>query len=95
MLQPEIKSRLKELTPDQLQELLLKVISVTTPQQPKKFLTSKEAGKVLGKTENAMRIMAYRNQIKNFKQGMKLYFLESDLIEWIESGRCATPIGVN
>ena len=88
MVQMQNLNRLPEFTADQLQVLLSAM--ATSQQQPKRYLTTREAGKFLGKTANALRIMVHRDEIKSYKKGERLYFLESDLAEWIESGKRPT-----
>lgn len=88
MVKMENLKRFPEFNADQLQ-MLISAMAVSQ-QQPKKYLTSKEAGKFLGKTANAMRILVHREEIQSYKKGERLYFLESDLMDWIESGRRLT-----
>lgn len=51
------------------------------------YLRCKEAAAFISKTPNALRVMVSKGQIKNMKKGGALYFLETDLIEYLESGR--------
>lgn len=55
------------------------------------YLSTKQAAEFLSKTPNAIRVMVCKNQIKSIKKGNSLYFLEIDLIEYLESGRRKTP----
>ena len=57
------------------------------------YLNTKDASAFISKTPNALRLMVFKNQIKSMKKGEKLYFLEDDLIEYLESGRKAIPQG--
>ncbi|WP_162143047.1 helix-turn-helix domain-containing protein [Pedobacter glucosidilyticus] len=52
-----------------------------------KYLSVVEAARFLDKTPNALRVMVCKNQIKHIKKGGKLYFLQSDIEEYMESGR--------
>ena len=54
------------------------------------YLNTVEAAAFLSKTPNALRVMLCKNQIKSIKKSGTNYFLESDLIEWMESGRQKT-----
>jgi excisionase family DNA binding protein len=56
-------------------------------QEKPRYITTHEAAEYLGKTSNALRVMVHKNQIKSIKKGNSLYFLESDLIDYLESGR--------
>jgi excisionase family DNA binding protein len=44
-----------------------------------KWITTKQASIFLGISENALRIMVYRRQIKFYKFGRRLRFLQDDL----------------
>ncbi len=51
------------------------------------YLRCKEASIFISKSPNALRCMVCKGQIKSMKKGGSLYFLESDLIDYLESGR--------
>ncbi|WP_370878394.1 helix-turn-helix domain-containing protein [Pedobacter agri] len=53
---------------------------------PRYFLYN-EAAKFLSISPNALRVMVHKNQIQSCKKLGKRYFLQDDLINWIESGR--------
>lgn len=48
-----------------------------------RMLTAAEAGEYLGRTEDAVRQMAYRRQIPFFKQGRTVRFDVRELDKWI------------
>lgn len=47
----------------------------------------KGAADFLSKTPNAIRVMVCKNQLRASKKNGRLYFLESDLIDYLESGQ--------
>jgi|GEM_PF-1117748 excisionase family DNA binding protein len=60
-----------------------------TPKSP--YLTLSQACLFLGITKTALYTMTCRKQIPYFKpNGKNIYFLEKDLINWIESKRVKT-----
>lgn len=56
------------------------------------YLKIDKAAAFLSTTPNALRVLAAKEQIPHIKKQGKLYFLYSELIEWMESGR-VQPIG--
>ena len=60
-----------------------------TPKNP--YLTLSQACLFLGVSKTALYTMTCRKQIPYFKpNGKNIYFLEKDLIDWIESKRVKT-----
>ncbi|WP_231492222.1 helix-turn-helix domain-containing protein [Pedobacter sp. Leaf170] len=51
------------------------------------YLKADAAAEFLSTTKNALHVMVYKDQIPYIKKLGKLYFLQSDLVEWLESGR--------
>lgn len=51
------------------------------------YLKIDKAADFLSTSENALRVMVHKNQIPHIKKHGKLFFLQSDLIDWFESGR--------
>ena len=50
------------------------------------YLKVDKAAEFLSTTPNALRVMVNKNQIQYIKKQGKLFFRQSDLIEWLESG---------
>jgi hypothetical protein len=50
------------------------------------YLKVSKAAEYLSMSENALRVMCFKGQIKYIKKQGKLYFRLVDLIEWFESG---------
>lgn len=74
-----------------LLEELLGVVKTTPTLKAINYKDTKETARFLNTTENAIRVMVCKNKLKSLKKGNRLFFLESDLIEYIESGRRKTP----
>lgn len=58
----------------------------------RKIIGNAEAAKLLGVTENALRQMRYKHVIPYYKNktGARVYYLQSDLEEWMLATRIAT-----
>lgn len=87
-LSPEFLSRLEQLSAPQI----TKRVAKTTPnkvnvgerlfdnQEVCRFISCKEASQLLSISENALRIMVHRDQIKAHKIGRRLRFKYSDCL---------------
>lgn len=83
---------------DDLRDLISEaVIIALNKQQPSQntkaihnYLNTVEAAAFLSKSPNALRVMLCKKQIKGIKKSGTNYFLESDLVDWMESGRRKT-----
>ena len=53
------------------------------------YLKIEKAAEFLSISSGALRVMVTRGQVPHIKRMGKLYFLQSDLIEWFEGGRVA------
>lgn len=51
------------------------------------YLLIDSAADFISSTPNAIRVMVSKKQIPHIKKQGKLFFLKSDLIDWLESGR--------
>lgn len=82
---------LSDLTIGQLEQLLLSIKKNSPSKQPSaNYLSTIEAAAFIRKSPEALRQIVYNRKIKSIKRGNNLLFLESDLIDWLESGRKAT-----
>lgn len=81
MKKHELDTPLSELTVGQL----LNILNGKT--RAANYLNTIEAAEMIKKTPNALRQIVHRREIPTIKRGNSLYFLESDLIEWMEKGR--------
>lgn len=70
-----------------LAEILASVKQSKVVSQTIKYLSTKQVATFLDKTPNAIRVMVHKGQIKSLKQGNSLFFLESDIVDYLESGR--------
>jgi len=50
------------------------------------YLKIEKAAEFLSTSPNAVRVMANKGQIRYIKKSNKLFFRQSDLIDWLESG---------
>jgi hypothetical protein len=89
------KTKVVVVDTEQLRKLLTECIVGVMRLQEKEgakpvisqYLDSKEASLFLKKSPNALRVMVHKNQIKSMKKGNSLYFHETDLVDYLESGR--------
>lgn len=70
---------------ENIENLLLANANIQATDE--KYLTLKKAAELLGKTENAVRIMVCKNQINYIKKQGRLYFKRTDIYHFLESGR--------
>lgn len=57
-----------------------------TSAQAETYLKIDKAAEFLSTSPNALRVMASKGQIPHIKKHSKLFFRQSELIEWLESG---------
>lgn len=77
-------------THQELSAILSEILLTANPSSTtgeKNYLTPNEAGEFLNRSVNAIRVMVCKKQIPYIKKGGKLYFLKSELIDYLESGR--------
>ncbi|MEM6736725.1 MAG: helix-turn-helix domain-containing protein [Bacteroidota bacterium] len=77
---------------DKIESLLEKLQSDKTAIESKEenFLSPQEAADFLGDALPTLYGRTSKNEIPFYKRGKKLYFKKSELIEWIEAGKCRT-----
>ncbi|MBB2146914.1 helix-turn-helix domain-containing protein [Pedobacter sp. LMG 31464] len=89
---------LNELTIGQFEEVLSK-FGITISNQKKdsqsNYFNTLEAAAFIRKSPEALRQIVYHGKIKSIKRGNNLLFLESELVEWLESGRKQTSSELN
>lgn len=90
-------SKIILITQSELKELIdqsIRSANLQTSQKEEKpedrIFPIQEAAKFLDLAVPTVYGLTYRNKIPHFKKGKKLYFRESELIAWIESGRVKT-----
>ena len=80
-----------ELSRDELRSIIIDVVSncIGTQSQPvaEKFLTINQAAEYLHLALPTVYAMVHRREIVFHKRGKRLYFLESDLQNFIKEGR--------
>ena len=77
---------------DRIENILEKLQSDKTAIESKEenFLSPQEAADFLGDALPTLYGRTSKNEIPFYKRGKKLYFKKSELIEWIEAGKCRT-----
>ena len=77
---------------DSIEALLEKLQSdkVAANSEEEKFLNPQEAADFLRDALATLFGRTSKNEIPFYKRGKKLYFKKSELIEWIEAGKCRT-----
>lgn len=79
-LKPGIESSVKRAVADLL-----------AAQQDKiEYMGIKEAAKYIGFTPGSLYVLVSKRQIPHYKRSKRIYFLKSDLDEWIKNGRRKT-----
>lgn len=59
------------------------------PFQEDEFMTIEELSKFISMTKGSIYGLVHKNAIPYHKKG-KLYFLKSEIMDWIKSGKCET-----
>lgn len=72
---------------DRFEQLLLRVIPQTDPEQ---LLTITQAGEIINLTVPTIYSLVSKKLIPFNKKSKRLYFLKSELLEWVKSGRKKT-----
>ncbi len=86
------QGELKKLISDAVKEAIQINEGTGRTSPESEYLDIKAASLFLSKTPNALRVMAFKNQIDFIKKQGRLYFLKSDLIAWMESGRVEADV---
>lgn len=79
-LEPGIESSVKRAVADLL----------AAQQERIEHMGIKEAARYLGFTPGSLYVLVSRRQIPHYKRSKRIYFLKSDLDEWIKKGRRET-----
>lgn len=74
----------------QIQELVSELRTLITKETAPTYWRVDKAAEYLSVTEGALRVMVTRGQVPHIKRLGKLYFLQSDLVAWLEDGRVET-----
>jgi hypothetical protein len=72
---------------EKLNNIESKIVSTTYTTPDTTYLKIDKAADFLSTTANALRMMVHKDQIPFIKKQGKVYFLRSDLVTWLESGR--------
>lgn len=79
---------------DNIESMLMNIKAGDNRQNAPIYLAAPKAADFISKTPNALRVMVFKNQIPFIKKNGKLFFKQSDLIDWLESGRVEADTAV-
>ncbi len=71
---------------EKLKELNSKIDSILVQPQVEKPINLEGAAEFLGRSEAAVYTLCSRGTIPFYKKARKLYFLKSELLEWVRNG---------
>jgi excisionase family DNA binding protein len=77
---------IKALT-EQISENILKVINPTNATYEDTFMTIEETSKMVNLCKATIYGLTHQNDIPFHKKGKRLYFLKSEILTWIKSGK--------
>jgi excisionase family DNA binding protein len=77
---------IKSLT-EQITENILKVINPSKKSDEDAFLSIDETAKIINLSKATVYGLTHRKEIPFHKRGKRLYFLESEILQWIKSGK--------
>lgn len=80
---------------EQITERLQKTSIFSNSVNEDELLTIDEAASVIKLTKPTVYGLVHRNKIPYSKKGKRLYFLKSELMEWIASGKRASKLDIN
>lgn len=77
---------IKVLT-DQITENILKAINPSKPSDEDVFMSIDETVKIINLSKATIYGLTHRKEIPFHKRGKRLYFLKSEILQWIQSGK--------
>ena len=77
---------IKDLT-DQITENILKAINPYKTSDEDAFLSIEEAAKIVNLSKATIYGLTHQKEIPFHKRGKRLYFLKSEILQWIKSGK--------
>lgn len=75
---------------ERVSENVLQSINTLVPIEEPSFLTIDEAAKLINLTKPTVYGLVHQNKIPYIKKGKRLYFVKSELLAWINSGKQTT-----
>ena len=75
---------------EQLTEHIKKVLNSSNHSTEDVFMNIDETAKLIDLTKPTVYGLVHKNKIPYHKKGKRLYFLKSELVEWLKSGKHQT-----
>ncbi|WP_366183276.1 helix-turn-helix domain-containing protein [Flavobacterium ovatum] len=83
-------SEIINLISDQVAEKVLKNLTPSTPSSEDTFMNIDETSKLIDLTKPTVYGLVHKNKIPYHKKGKRLYFLKSEILTWLKSGKHQT-----
>ncbi|MFE3866472.1 helix-turn-helix transcriptional regulator [Flavobacterium sp. LS2P90] len=77
---------IKVLT-DQITEKILQAINFSKTSDEDAFLNIDEAAKLIDLAKTSVYGLVHKNKIPYHKKSKRLYFLKSEILDWVKSGK--------
>lgn len=75
---------------DQVTDNIMKAINPSINPEEDRFLTIEETSKIIDLAKPSIYGLVHKNKIPFHKKSKRLYFLKSEILDWIKSGKQAT-----
>ena len=75
---------------DKVTDNIIKAINPSTTPEEDRFLTIDEASKLIDLAKPSVYGLVHKNKIPYHKKSKRLYFLKSEILDWIKSGKHVT-----
>lgn len=72
---------------DQVTDNIIKAIKPSTTPEEDRFLTIDETSKLIDLAKPSVYGLVHKNKIPYHKKSKRLYFLKSEILDWIKSGK--------
>ena len=72
---------------DQVTDNIIKAINPSTTPEEDRFLTIDETSKIIDLAKPSIYGLVHKNKIPFHKKSKRLYFLKSEILDWIKSGK--------
>lgn len=72
---------------DQVTDNIIKTINTSTAPEEDRFLTIDETAKLIDLAKTSVYGLVHKNKIPYHKKSKRLYFLKSEILDWVKSGK--------
>jgi len=72
---------------DQVTDNIIKTINTSTTPEEDRFLTIDETAKLIDLAKTSVYGLVHKNKIPYHKKSKRLYFLKSEILDWVKSGK--------